>query len=94
MNKLNLTYNSSTYAFEWNTPVSGFTNAKKSEVIEAMRKFKPTCEIKTGGVVVYDCTNLGSDFVDWLESIGGLDSDGFGNARNPEALSPGSYKAY
>ena len=94
MNKLNLTYNSSTYAFEWNTPVSGFTNAKKSEVVEAMRNFKPTDTVTTNGAVVYDCTNLGSDFVDWLESIGGLDYDGFGNVRNPEALSPGSYKAY
>lgn len=77
-----------TDCYEWNGPSADQAKATLAEVEEAL---KTKCNQKVG-----DVANIGLDFYNWLQEIGGgknpLAYDQKGNARNTNAMWPGAYE--
>ena len=86
MTAYGLTFNTDHYI--WNGPAANNAKATLTQLEEAL---KTKCQHTVG-----DVTNLGLDFYNWLQEIGGgknpLAYDQKGNARNTAAMWPGAYE--
>lgn len=78
---LGLTYDNTDYVYTWKGMVSGHTKAGSGQIREEMMAFSSPSYV-----------NIGSDFVEWIESLGAFDSDQLGSPRDPEAVWPGAYQ--
>ena len=89
---LDLSWDEASMKYLWKGTTS-FAKLSETDVRAAIKSCSNTIngKVMADKEEVYDYAKVGEDFLDWLDSIGAFDKDGYGNQRGT-AWWPGSYQ--